>query len=164
MPKRLFNVLFLCTHNSARSIMAEAILNSIGNGRFRAFSAGSAPGTAPNPLALKTLTQNHLPIDSLRSKGWDEFARDGAPVMDLVITVCDDAAGEVCPVWPGRPTTAHWGVEDPSRFPGDDDDKRCEFRRVASILARRIGLLADLPVATMERRELEKKVREIGRA
>jgi arsenate reductase len=164
MPERMFNVLFLCTHNSARSIMAEAILNSIGKGRFRAFSAGSAPGAAPNPLALETLAQDHLSTEGLRSKGWEEFAKDGAPAMDLVITVCDDAAGEVCPVWPGRPTTAHWGVEDPSRFPGNYDDKRREFGRVASILTRRIGLLADLPVATMERSDLEKKVREIGRA
>src|SRR5262252_4515776 len=99
MERDPFNVLFLCTHNSARSIMAEAILNSIGKGRFRAFSAGSAPGAAPNPLALETLAQHHLPTEGLRSKGWEEFARDGAPVMDLVLTVCDDAAGEVCPVW-----------------------------------------------------------------
>src|SRR5262252_1978024 len=112
MPERLFNVLFLCTHNSARSIMAEALLNSIGKGRFCAFSAGSTPATAPNPLAIETLHQRHLSTEGLRSKGWEVFAAEGAPVMDLIITVCDDAAGEVCPMWPGQPTTAHWGVED----------------------------------------------------
>src|SRR5215472_6033713 len=115
MPERAFNVLFLCTHNSARSILAEALLNSIGKGRFRAFSAGSTPGGTPNPLTIETLHQEQVSTEGLRSKGWDEFAQEGAPVMDLVITVCDDAAGEVCPVWPGRPVTAHWSIEDPSR-------------------------------------------------
>lgn len=143
--------------------MAEAILNGMAKGRFRAFSAGSAPATAPNPFALETLARQHLPIESLRSKGWEEFATDTAPVMDLVITVCDDAAGEACPVWPGGPTTAHWGVEDPSRFPGTDGDKQRKFGEVASILRRRIELLVDLPVATMERSDLEQKIREIGR-
>jgi arsenate reductase len=164
MPERLFNVLFLCTHNSARSIMAEALLNGMSRGRFRAFSAGSTPGTAPNPLAIETLHRQHLSTEGLRSKGWEEFAVADAPVMDIVITVCDDAAGEVCPVWPGRPITAHWGVEDPSRFRGDDADKRSKFGEVAGILKRRIELLAELPLATMERHALEKKVREIGRA
>jgi arsenate reductase (thioredoxin) len=152
VAERQCNVLFLCTHNSARSIMAEAILNNIGVGRFRAFSAGSAPGTAPNPFALETLAHLHLPTKGLRSKAWDEFAVVGAQAMDFIITVCDNAAGEVCPVWPGHPITAHWGVEDPSLFQGSDDDKR------------RIDLLADLPLATLERLALEKKVREIGRA
>ncbi len=163
MAGRLYNVLFLCTHNSARSIMAEGLLNDVGKGRFRAFSAGSVPGTAPKPFALETLARLHLSTEGLHSKGWDEFAKDGAPVMDFVITVCDNAAGEVCPVWPGQPITAHWGVEDPSLFQGSDDDKRRKFAQVAGILKRRIELLADLPFATLERLALEKTVRDIGR-
>jgi arsenate reductase len=164
MAEHLYNVLFLCTHNSARSIMAEVLLNNTGNGRFRGFSAGSAPVTAPNPHALETLAHLHLSTEGLRSKAWDEFAVKGAPKMDFVITVCDNAAGEVCPVWPGKPITAHWGVEDPSLFEGNDEDKRRKFAEVAGILRRRIDLLADLPLATLERLALEKKVREIGRA
>jgi len=164
VAERSYNVLFLCTHNSARSIMAEAILNSMGKGRIRAFSAGSAPGSAPNPFALETLTQLRLPTQNLSSKAWDVFAADGAPVMDVVITVCDNAAGEVCPIWPGKPITAHWGVEDPSRFQGSDDDKRRKFAQVAGVLKRRIELLANLPLATLERLALERKVRDIGRA
>jgi arsenate reductase (thioredoxin) len=160
---RLYNVLFLCTHNSARSIMAEGILNDLGKGRFRAFSAGSMPGTEPNPFALETLARLRLSTEGLRSKGSDEFALDGAPVMDFVITVCDNAAGEVCPVWPGQPITAHWGVEDPSLFPGSDDDKRRKFAQVASVLKRRIELLANLPLDALERRALEITVRDIGR-
>jgi arsenate reductase (thioredoxin) len=158
------NVLFLCTHNSARSIMAEALLNDIAKGRFRAFSAGSSPGKAPHPFALETLARLRLPTAGLRSKTWDEFAADGAPVMDFVITVCDNAAGEVCPLWPGRPITAHWGVEDPSQYEGDDDAKRHKFAQVAGILKRRIELFTSLPLPTLERLALEKKVRDIGRA
>lgn len=164
MAERSYNVLFLCTHNSARSIMAEGLLNHLGRGRFSAFSAGSMPGTAPNPFALETLSHLNLPTDGLRSKAWDEFAADGAPLMDFVITVCDNAAGEGCPVWPGQPIIAHWGVEDPSLFQGSDDDKRRKFGQVAGILKRRIELLANLPLATLERLALEKKVRDIGRA
>lgn len=164
MAERLYNVLFLCTHNSARSIMAEVLLNNMANGRFRAFSAGSAPGTAPNPFALETLAHLRLATQGLRSKSWDEFAAKDAPAMDFVITVCDNAAGEVCPVWPGQPITAHWGVEDPSLFEGSDEDKRRKFAQVAGILKRRIDLLADLPLATLKRLALEKKVREFGRA
>ena len=158
------NVLFLCTHNSARSIIAEALLRDIGKGRFSAYSAGSAPGTAPNPLALETIRRLHLSSDGLGSKGWDEFAVEGAPVMDFIITVCDDAAGEVCPVWPGHPMTAHWGVEDPSRFEGTDDDKRRKFALVAAILKHRIELFASLPLAKLDRLALEARVREIGKA
>jgi arsenate reductase len=164
MSGRVYNVLFLCTHNSARSIMAEALLNDIGKGRFRAFSAGSHPGTAPNPIALETLARQHLPTKSLRSKAWDEFAADGAPMMDFVITVCDQAAGEICPVWPGRPVKAHWGVEDPSLFRGSDEEKRHRFSQVAGTLKRRIELLVSLPLATLERLALEKRVKDIGRA
>lgn len=164
VAERIYNVLFLCTHNSARSIMAEVLLNDLEKGRLRGFSAGSTPGTAPNPLALETLARLHLATDGLRSKGWDEFAAEDAPVMDFVITVCDNAAGEVCPVWPGKPITAHWSVEDPSLFQGSDDDKRGKFAQVAGILNRRIQLFANLPLATLERRALETKVRDIGHA
>ena len=164
MAERSYNVLFVCTHNSARSIMAEAILNAMGKGRFHAFSAGSAPATTPNPYALQTLRHLHLATQDLRSKAWDEFAADGAPAMDFVITVCDNAAGEVCPVWPGKPITAHWGVEDPSLFQGSDDDKRRRFGQVAGILKRRIELLVNLPISTLDRLVLEKSIRGIGGA
>jgi arsenate reductase len=161
---RTFNVLFLCTHNSARSIMAEGLLNDIGKGRFRAFSAGSHPGAAPNPFAVETLARLNLPTNGLRSKPWDEFALPGAPVMDLVITVCDQAAGEVCPIWQGQPIKAHWAVEDPSRFQGSDDARLRKFSKAAGILKRRIELLVSLPLPTLERLALEKQVRDIGRA
>ena len=164
MGERLYNVLFLCTHNSARSIMAEVLLNDMGRGRFRAFSAGSAPGSAPNRFALETLAHLRLSTDGLRSKGWDDFAVDGAPAMDFVITVCDNAAGEICPMWPGQPITAHWGVEDPSLFQGSDDEKRHRFAQVAGILKRRIELLTNLPIATLERLALQKRVQDIGHA
>ncbi len=164
MAEPLYNVLFLCTHNSARSIIAEGLLNHMGKGRFRAFSAGSMPAKAPDPFALETLAPLHRSTGALRSKAWDEFAVDGAPVMDFIITVCDNAAGEVCPVWPGQPITAHWGVEDPSLFQGSDDDKRRKFGQVAGILKRRIELLVNLPLAALERFALEKRVRDIGGA
>jgi arsenate reductase len=160
---KVYNVLFLCTHNSARSIMAEVILNDAGKGRFKGFSAGSMPATAPNPFALQTLQSLHFSTDGLRSKDWSEFAKPGAPVMDFVFTVCDNAAGEVCPVWPGQPVTAHWSVEDPSQFQGTDEDKLREFKRVANILRRRIEFLTSLPLAKLDRSVLEKKVREIGK-
>lgn len=159
---RVYNVLFLCTHNSARSIMAEVIINHVGKGRFKGYSAGSSPGTAPNPFALETLQRLHLPTDGLYSKAWDEFAKPGAPVMDFVLTVCDNAAGEVCPVWPGQPISAHWGVEDPSQFNGTNDAKLREFTRVASILNRRIQLFTSLPIEKLDRMKLEKNVKDIG--
>ena len=142
--------------------MAEVLMNDSGKGHIRGFSAGSMPGTAPNPFALETLARLHLPTDGLRSKAWEEFAVKGAPVMDFVITVCDNAAGEVCPVWPGQPVTAHWGVEDPSLFQGSDDDKLRKFAIVAGILKRRIDLLTSLPLATLQGLALEKNVRDIG--
>lgn len=159
-----FNVLFLCTHNSARSIMAEAILGHVGRGRFKGYSAGSRPGTAPNPFAIATLQQLHLPTEGLYSKDWNEFARPGSPRMDFVMTVCDDAAGEVCPVWPGQPVSAHWGVADPSRWVGSDDARMREFMRVAHILKRRIELFASLPLEKLSRMKIEQRVREIGEA
>ncbi len=163
MARRIYNVLFLCTHNAARSIMAEAITNEVGHGSFKGYSAGSHAATAPNPLALETLRRLRFATDDLHSKNWDEFAKPDAPVMDFVVTVCDNAAGEVCPVWPGQPITAHWGVEDPSLFQGSDDAKSREFTRVATILKRRIELLTSLPLETLDRLKLEKTVRDLGK-
>ena len=160
---KVFNVLFLCTHNSARSIMAEVIINYVGHGKFKGYSAGSHPGKAPHPLALDTLRRLHFPTDGLYSKDWDEFAKPNAPVMDFVLTVCDQAAGEVCPVWPGQPITAHWGVEDPSLFEGTDEARRHEFGRVANILKRRIELFTSLPLEKLDRLKLEKTVKDIGK-
>ena len=161
--KKVFNVLFLCTHNSARSIMAESIINYVGRGNFEGFSAGSHPGPVPNPLAIATLKQLRLPTDGLYSKDWAEFARPGAPLLDFVFTVCDNAAGEVCPVWPGQPITAHWGVEDPSLFEGTDEAKLKEFSRVAVILKRRIELFTSLPLAKLDRLMLQKAIQDIGK-
>jgi arsenate reductase len=160
---KIYNVLFLCTQNSARSIMAEAIINYVGRGRFKGFSAGSRPATAPNPFALETLRRLRFSTEGLYSKDWVEFAKPGAPVMDFVLTVCDKAAGEVCPVWPGQPITAHWGVEDPSQFRGTDEQKMHEFVRVANILKRRIELMACLPMEKLERLRLQRQVTEIGK-
>jgi arsenate reductase len=160
---KVFNVLFLCTHNSARSIMAEVIINDVGRGRFKGFSAGSRPETAPNPFALATLQRLRFPTDGLYSKNWDEFAKPDAPVMDFVLTVCDTAAGEVCPVWPGQPMTAHWGVEDPSQFQGTAEEKSREFVRVANILKRRIELFASLPLEKLDRLSLQRQVKDIGK-
>jgi arsenate reductase (thioredoxin) len=160
---KVFNVLFLCTHNSARSIMAEVIINYTGRGKFKGFSAGSQPATAPNPFALATVKRLHFPTDGLYSKNWDEFAKPDAPVMDFVITVCDNAAGEVCPVWPGQPMTAHWGVEDPSQFQGTDEEKSREFVRVANVLKRRIELFTSLPLEKLDRLSLQRQVKEIGK-
>ena len=160
---RVFNVLFLCTHNSARSMMAEVIINDVGRGKFKGFSAGSQPATAPNPVALTTLQRLHFSTDALYSKDWDEFAKPDAPVMDFVITVCDNAAGEVCPVWPGQPMTAHWGVEDPSQFRGTEDEKSREFVRVANVLKRRIELFTSLPLEKLDRLSLQRQVKDIGK-
>ena len=160
---KVFNVLFLCTHNSARSILAESIINYVGRGKFKGYSAGSHPGTAPKPLALATLKNLRLPTDGLYSKDWLEFAKPGAPLLDFVITVCDNAAGEVCPVWPGQPISAHWGVEDPSLFEGTEEEKLKEFSRVAVILKRRIELFTSLPLAKLDRLMLTKKMQDIGK-
>ena len=160
---KVFNVLFLCTHNSARSIMAEGIINALGRGRFKGFSAGSHPAAAPNPLALATLRRLHLPTEGLRSKDWSELAKPGAPPMDFIFTVCDQAAGEVCPVWPGQPMTAHWGVEDPSQFQGSDEQKRRRFATVANILKRRIELFTNLPFEKLDRLKLQQHLRDIAK-
>ena len=160
------NVLFLCTHNSARSILAEAILNSIGRGRFKAFSAGSSPreNQQPNPMALKTLASAGISTDGLRSKTWDEFATPDAPHMDLVITVCDNAAGEACPFWPGQPATAHWGYADPSAIDGTDTQKMEAFRQTLHAIKRRLELLINLPAASVERLMLEKSARDLAKS
>ena len=161
MADRLFNVLFLCTHNSARSVMAEALLNTIGAGRFHAFSAGSMPSGRINPFALEKCKSLGYLTDDLRSKTWDEFATPGAPAMDIIITVCDDAAGEVCPVWPGHPATAHWGFPDPSRVEGDDAAKRAAFDQVFHAIRRRIDLLVNLPLEKLERLALAAELKRI---
>lgn len=163
MTEKVFNVLFLCTGNSARSIMAEAIMNSLGKGKFRAYSAGSHPSGRVHPLALDTLRIAGLSTEGARSKAWDEFAAPGAPVMDFVFTVCDNAAGEVCPVWPGQPMTAHWGVEDPAAFEGTDAERRAFFLKVFRMLKNRISVFASLPVASLDRQSLHSRVKDIGR-
>jgi protein-tyrosine-phosphatase len=161
---RSYNVLFLCTGNSARSILAEAMLNHLGEGRFRAFSAGSHPTGAVNPLAVETLRRMRVPSDGLRSKSWDEFAAPGAPGLDFVFTVCGKAAGEVCPVWPGQPMTAHWGVEDPAAIQGSDEVKRQAFWAAATLLRRRIELFLSLPLERIDALSLKAKLKEIGTA
>jgi len=163
MASALFNVLFLCTGNSARSILAEAYLNTSGKGRFVAYSAGSHPAGTVNPYALDLLQKNRLDTTGLRSKDWQEFAGPGAPQMDFVFTVCDRAAGEVCPLWPGQPMSAHWGVQDPAEVDGTDEQKRKAFLRAFSELSTRINLFMSLPIAKLDRLVLQKKLDEIGK-
>ena len=163
MNDKVFNVLFLCTGNSARSIMAESVLTKDGAGRFRAFSAGSQPKSEVNPLAVETLRTMGYPTAGLRSKSWDEFDAPGAPQMDFVITVCDNAAGEVCPIWPGHPIKAHWGIEDPAALAGTTTQKRAAFATAFRYLRNRIRLFAALPMDKLERSLLVDNVREIGR-
>jgi arsenate reductase len=162
MPQPL-NVLFLCTGNSARSILAEAFLNSAGRGKFRGYSAGSRPSGAVNPFALELLRENHLGTQGLRSKNWNEFAKPGAPHMDFIFTVCDNAAGETCPLWPGHPTTAHWGVPDPAAVQGSDEDKRKAFHAAFTQLTTRIRLFLSLPFEKLEQSALKRRLDEIGR-
>lgn len=159
-----FNVLFLCTGNSARSILAESLLNSQGNGRFRAFSAGSHPAGQVDPLVLELLEKTHLPTADLRSKSWDVFAQAGAPRLDFVFTVCDKAAGEACPVWPGQPITAHWGIPDPIAVTGTDDQRRHAVVEAMNQLQRRISMFICLPFATLDRLKLQQAVQRIGEA
>ena len=163
MSLRIMNVLFLCTGNSARSIMAEAILNKIGRGTFAAYSAGSHPAGRVNAHAIELLRKNCFSIDNLRSKDWAEFSAPGAPVMDFVLTVCDRAAGEVCPIWPGQPMTAHWGVEDPVEVEGDDQARLKAFSDAFMILNRRISLLVSLPIEKLERLSLQNELSDIGK-
>lgn len=162
--ERSYNVLFLCTGNSARSILAEALLNAIGAPRFRAYSAGSHPAGAVNPFAIELLAKNSFPVDGLRSKSWNEFAKPEAPPMDFVFTVCDNAAGEVCPVWPGQPISAHWGIDDPAAVTGDDEEKRKAFFLAFNRLQHRISTFVNLPLATLDRIALKSRLDEIGRS
>jgi arsenate reductase len=160
---RRFNILFLCTANSARSILGEAIINHLEGGRFAGFSAGSHPRGEVHPMALDLLRQMSLPTEGLRSKSWDEFAVAGAPAMDFIFTVCDAAAGEACPVWPGRPMTAHWGLPDPAAVEGSEIDRRRAFRQTFAALDNRIRLFAALPLASLDRLSLQRQLDAIGR-
>ena len=158
------NVLFLCTGNSARSIMAESILNFYAMGRFKAHSAGSHPAGTINPITLETLQMGKMPVTGLRSKPWDEFAAPGAPELDFVFTVCDKAAGEVCPLWPGQPMTAHWGFPDPVAFEGSETEKRVVFQEVFRQIRTRIELFISLPMASLDRLSLQRKLDEMGKS
>lgn len=161
-----YNVLFICTGNTARSILAEGLMNDLGGRlrgpRFKAYSAGSQPKGVVNPFALQTLANWRIPTDGFRSKSWDEFARPGAPVMDFVFTVCDNAAGEVCPFWPGQPMTAHWGVPDPAAVEGSDDEKAKAFLSAAVTLKRRIELMLALPLPTLDTQRIQREIKDIG--
>ena len=160
--QRPYNVLFLCTGNSARSILAESLMNTLGRGRFRGFSAGSFPKGQVHPLALELLQRMKLPSEGFRSKSWDEFAAPGAPPLDFIFTVCDNAAGEACPVWPGKPVTAHWGIADPAAVEGSDADKAFAFRKAFKELETRIKLFTELPIASLEPTTLRERLRAIG--
>ncbi|MBV5272022.1 MAG: arsenate reductase ArsC [Afipia sp.] len=164
MSDRIYNVLFLCTGNSTRSILAESILRKDGRGRFRAFSAGSQPKGRVNPFAIKVLKSADFPVDDLRSKSWEEFAAPDAPVMDFVFTVCDNAAGESCPVWPGQPMTAHWGIEDPAEVEGTDLQKEAAFVAALRYMKNRIAIFTSLPLNSIDKLSLGTKLRDIGRA
>jgi protein-tyrosine-phosphatase len=163
MAERRFTVLFLCTGNSARSIMAEALLNYWGRGRFQAFSAGSHPKGTVHPLALDILRRNRIPADDMRSKSWDEFATPDAPPLDFVFTVCDQAAEEVCPVWPGQPMTAHWGIHDPAAVEGTDEEKARAFNTAFRELDARLKIFTNLRVEALDRLALQRQLNEIGR-
>ena len=158
-----YNVLFLCTGNSARSVMGESILNAMGAGLFKAYSAGSHPTGRVNPYAIELLQRNRMPTESLRSKNWEEFAAPGAPHLDFVFTVCDQAASEMCPVWPGQPMTAHWGVPDPAAVDGTDDEKRKAFIAAYRLLSRRISLFVSLPLNKLDGLALKSRLDEIGK-
>ncbi|HET7160019.1 MAG TPA: arsenate reductase ArsC [Burkholderiales bacterium] len=158
----MLKVLFLCTGNSARSVMAEALLNALGKGRFKAYSAGSMPAGRVNPFTLELLARRGHPVQGLRSKSWDEFAAPGAPVLDIVITVCDNAAGEVCPVWPGRPANAHWSFEDPAAFAGTDDAKREKFEQIYQQIRAHVERLLALPLEAMNRANLAAELKAIA--
>lgn len=164
MTSRTYNALFLCTGNSARSILAEAILNRVGKGRIRAYSAGSDPKGQVHPVALEVLREHEHDGSALCSKSWDEFAEDGAPVLDFIFTVCDNAAGEACPIWPGKPMTSHWGVPDPAAFEGSETEMLWLFRRTYLELERRIDLFTNLPIDSLDRMSLQTELNDIGKA
>ena len=162
MSDRVYNILFLCTGNSARSIMAEALATQLGSGRFKAYSAGSKPGGTVNPFAIELVRQIGCPIENLRSKSWDEFAAPDAPHMDFIITVCDNAAGEECPFWPGKPNTAHWGFADPAAVEGSDDDKRREFQNIFIQITNRVRAFTSLPLAALDANAIQREMVAIG--
>lgn len=162
MTDRIYNVLFLCTGNSARSVLAEVLMNARGQGRFRAFSAGSHPAGAVNPLSLRTLELAGLPTEGLRSKSWDEFALPDAPKMDFVFTVCDNAAGEVCPIWPGQPISAHWGFEDPAAATGTEAERLAVFADIFRQIDRRVSAFAALPIASLDKLALKRELDRMG--
>jgi len=164
MPEKIYNALFICTGNSARSILAEGLLNGLGQGRFRAWSAGSRPKGEVHPLALATLQRLRLPTQGYRSKSWDEFVRPDAPQFDFIFTVCDNAAGEACPVWPGKPMSAHWGVPDPAAVEGTDEAKAKAFQDAAVALKRRIELFLSLPLERLDALSLQRELHGIGKA
>ena len=163
MIKKIHNVLFICTGNSARSILAEGLMNELGKGRFHAYSAGSHPKGAVNPFAIDTLKSMRIPSEGMRSKSWDEVATPDSPRLDFVLTVCDQAAGEVCPVWPGQPISAHWGVADPASFEGTDEEKRMQFRDTAITLKRRIELMLALPMERLDAMAIHDEIKDIGK-
>ena len=163
MNHKTFNVLFLCTGNTARSIMAEVMLNAMGQGRFRAYSAGSHPRGTVNPYTIDLLKKNRLSTDGLRSKDWAEFARPGSPALDFVFTVCDQAAAEVCPVWPGQPMTAHWGIPDPAAVEGSEDDQRKAFFKAYNQLQHRLSIFVSLPMEKLDRLTLQRRLDDIGK-
>jgi len=161
--RKPYSILVLCTGNSARSIIGEALFNTMGAGRFKAYSAGSHPTGRVNPFAIEQVRELGYPVDNLRSKSWDEFAAPGAPELDFVVTVCDKAAGEICPLWPGQPVTAHWGFPDPAAIEGTDDEKRAFFAQTLRQMRNRVQLFLSLPLETLDRLAIEKKMRDIGR-
>jgi len=162
MTDKTYNVLFLCTGNSARSIMAEALVTTMGQGRFQGFSAGSKPGSKVNPFAVEQVKKTGYPIENLRSKSWDEFAAPGAPHMDFIITVCDNAAGEACPIWPGHPATAHWGFEDPAAVEGSDEEKRAAFEKIFQQIMARMNSFVGLPLHLLEKHAIQQEIKKIG--
>ncbi|MDI1362794.1 arsenate reductase ArsC [Methylotenera sp.] len=163
MSDKVYNVLFLCTGNSARSIMAEKLMEHWGKGKFKAYSAGSHPNGKVNPFAIQTIKSHGLSVEGLRSKSWDEFAVEGAPHLDFVFTVCDNAAGEMCPYWPGQPMTAHWGVEDPAAVEGTDEEKLEAFRKVSGYLQNRIKLFTALPISKLDSMRIKEEIDAIGK-
>src|SRR3546814_14669715 len=162
MTEKTYNVLFLCTGNSARSIMAEALATTLGNGKFKGYSAGSQPGGKVNPFAIEKVNKTGYPLENLRSKSWDEFARPDAPHMDFIITVCDNAAGEVCPIWPGHPTSAHWAFQDPAAMVGTDEEKRAVFDKVFRQMATRMHAFISLPLYRLDKAAIGQEIRKIG--
>ena len=162
MTDKTYNVLVLCTGNSARSIMAEALINTMGNGRFRGYSAGSHPSGRVNPFAIEKVAAVNYPTDTLRSKSWDEFAQADAPQMDFIVTVCDNAAGEMCPIWPGQPVSAHWGFEDPAAVEGSDADKRRAFDTVFRQIMARVRIFVSLPLNTLDKAAIHREMKAIG--